>query len=211
MLPGTKVYELPQTGLEPRPARWRGCGRGGVLITRSAVHSLGPYFIHGHGYDGCLRHLPPEGPKQALNDRMLLVAEHRRIDRGEPAHDGQCSELRLDGEPVLDGREMGIELRGHANALFVSPFRPAVRRPHFGGFAAVPSDRANESGSAGDTVGTFARPRLPIRSPSSSCAVRIVASNCMGSRVRYVWRRRRLTADGSFGCPSARSYGVAGG
>ena len=81
MLPGMKVYELPQTGLEPRPVRWRGCGRGGVLITRSAVHSLGPHFIHGHGYDGCLRHLPPEGPKQALNDRMLLVAEHRRIDR----------------------------------------------------------------------------------------------------------------------------------
>ena len=142
MLPGMKVYELPQTGLEPRPARWRGCGRGGVLITRSAVHSLGPYFIRGHGYDGCLRHLPPEGPKQALNDRMLLVAKHRGINRGEPVHDGQCRELRLDGEPVLDGREMGIELRGHANALFVSPFRPAVRGPHFGGFCR----RAERSG-----------------------------------------------------------------
>jgi len=31
-------------------------------------------------------------------------------------------------------------------------------------FAAVPSDRANESGST-DTLGADARPRLPIRSP----------------------------------------------
>jgi hypothetical protein len=63
---------------------------------------------------------------------MLFVAEHRRIDRGEPANDGQCGELRLDGEPVLDRPEMEIKLRGHANAFFVLPFRPAMRGPHLG-------------------------------------------------------------------------------
>jgi len=73
---------------------------------------------------------------------MLLIAERRRINRGEPAHDGQCSELRLDGEPVIDRREMGIELRGHTNAFFVSPFRPAVRGPHLG----VLCRRAERSG-----------------------------------------------------------------
>ncbi|UPJ60295.1 hypothetical protein [Bradyrhizobium sp. 192] len=29
---------------------------------------------------------------------------------------------------------MGIEPGGQLNALFVSPFRPAMRCPHFGGF-----------------------------------------------------------------------------
>lgn len=72
MLPGMKVYELP------RPASSRGqlggeARRGGALVTRSAARSLGLYFNDGHGYEGCLRHLPPEGPKQALNDRMPLV------------------------------------------------------------------------------------------------------------------------------------------
>ncbi|WP_157681667.1 hypothetical protein [Bradyrhizobium sp. ORS 285] len=108
-----------------------------MLITRSAVHSPGPYFVDGHGYDGCLRHFPPEGPKQALDDGILLVAERQGINGGEPAHDGQCSELRLDGEPALDRREMGIELGRHANALFVSPFRQAVRSPHLGGLCRV--------------------------------------------------------------------------
>ena len=196
---GTEFCELIS---ETRPARWRGCGRGGVIITRSAVHSPGPYFRlhHGlcrHGCDDRLRHLLPEGPKQALNDRMLLVAECRRIDCGEPAYDGQRSDLRLDRKPVLDRQEIRIELRGHTNALLVSPFRPAVRGSHFGG-------RGHRAERAG-------RPRLPIRSPSSSCAARISASSCTGSRVRYAARRRRLTAGASFGCASARSYGVAGG
>ena len=64
---------------------------------------------------------------------MLLVAECRRIDCGEPAYDGQRSDLRLDRKPVLDRQEIRIELRGHTNALLVSPFRPAVRGSHFGG------------------------------------------------------------------------------
>src|SRR6516225_8720295 len=58
----------------------------------------------------------------------------------------------------------------------------------------VPSDWAKISGSAGDTPTVVARPRLPIRSPSSSCAARMSASSCTGSRVRYVSRRRRLIA-----------------
>jgi hypothetical protein len=50
--------------------------------------------------------------------------------------------------------------------------------------AVVPSDRANANGSAGDTLSAaVARPRLPIRSPSSCCAARISASSCTGSRV----------------------------
>ncbi|MGY3694589.1 hypothetical protein ACVIGA_004669 [Bradyrhizobium sp. USDA 3240] len=66
MLPGMKVYELPQTG-------------------------LGPYFIHGHGYDGCLRHLPPEGPKQALTirgDSYRLRAKRKSGLIKPPAADG---------------------------------------------------------------------------------------------------------------------------
>ncbi len=109
MLPGMKVCELRRPVSKLRRARWRGCGRGGVIITRSAVHSPGPYFLLRHGYDDRCRDLPPEGSKPALNDRMLLVAK-RRIDSDEPAYDGQRSELRFDSEPGLDRREMGIEL-----------------------------------------------------------------------------------------------------
>ncbi len=49
MLPGMKVCELRRPVSKLRRARWRGCGRGGEIITRSAVHSPGPYFLQLHG------------------------------------------------------------------------------------------------------------------------------------------------------------------
>src|SRR5258705_3527151 len=66
---------------------------------------------------------------------MLLVAERGRIDLGEPANDGESGDLRLRREPALDRRQMRIELRGHANARLVMPFRLAMSRARLDGRA----------------------------------------------------------------------------
>jgi len=39
--------------------------------------------------DDRFRRFVPQCPKQALHDRMLLLAERGRIDLGEPANDGE--------------------------------------------------------------------------------------------------------------------------
>jgi len=62
---------------------------------------------------------------------MLLAAERGWIDLGEPAHDAERCELRLGRKPAFDRRQMRIELRRHAYALFVLALRPPiVRRQH---------------------------------------------------------------------------------
>jgi hypothetical protein len=43
MLPGMKVRGLAARPTLAWPASWRDCGRGGVIITRSAVHRPGPH------------------------------------------------------------------------------------------------------------------------------------------------------------------------
>jgi hypothetical protein len=70
---------------------------------------------------------------EALDDRMLFIAERGWIDCGEPAHDGERRDLRLRREPALDRRQIRIELGGHAYPFLVTPFRPAMSGAHFGG------------------------------------------------------------------------------
>jgi len=49
-----------------------------------------------------------------------------------------------------------------------------------------------------------------MRSPSSVWAARTSARSATGSSARYMFRRRALTDLVTFGCPTARSKGVAG-
>ena len=61
---------------------------------------------------------------------MLLTAERGRIDLGEPSHDAERGELWLGRKPAFNRRQMRIELRGHAYALFVLALWPPMGGAH---------------------------------------------------------------------------------
>lgn len=92
---------------------------------------------------------------------MLLVAQ-RRIDDGEPAYDGQRSELRFDSQPVLDRREIGIELRGRRKTALANSFAELfLRRTDVGKqFGGSPADPLIFAQSLGILVTAFGAVRL---------------------------------------------------
>src|SRR5260370_34724439 len=109
----------------------RGCGRVGPYIAR-AVHNPGQWGS-GRGVakrllsDELLGSLPPKSPQQTLHGRMLSRPELLGMFLAQPADDGECSQLRLRSEPVLDRGNVRVELRRHANPRLVRPMGSPVR------------------------------------------------------------------------------------
>jgi hypothetical protein len=146
MLPEGSGYSVTWL-LPPAPTccwlRGRACGRRGVPATRSAVHRPGPRWRR-YGRDQRFGCLTPQRAQKSLHDRVLLVAECSGRDLGEAADDSLRRDLRLGRQPVLDRRQMRIELRRHAHAGLVFALRTSMRSAHFAASTGRRAERARE-------------------------------------------------------------------